>query len=56
MWTYTIDNGYWFALEFSSEGPQLDASAVNCEYENGKVISICNNRLYLVELYQSRAR
>jgi len=48
MWTYAIDNGYWFALELSSDGPPLNSTAINCEYENGKIICLCNERLYLV--------
>ncbi len=50
LWTYNMDNGYWFALEVN----EPIGSSLNCEFENGKVLAIGTEDMFVVELYQSR--
>jgi len=44
LWTYNMENGYWFALEVN----EPICSRFNCEFENGKVLAIGLDDIYIV--------
>lgn len=54
FWTYNIENGNWFALDMPSNNLILNSNSLNCEIESGKVLVLSEDKLLLVELYQSR--
>ena len=48
MWTFSIDNGYWFALDFVAQGIRFSEVNVNCEIENGKVLVVTKENVLVV--------